>query len=120
MKKSIWFLVIPGIVIAMTIAALWYSHLPIPVATSSMEIVKQEASSGSYRLVDTEKLSHLYQPDLDHILLVDTRQEWEHRAGHIAGSANFPMEPTWWARLINRGALKTVLGQDKKKTIVFY
>ncbi len=110
----------PGIAVAMTLRALWYVHLPTSVATSTIETVKQEAAEGSYQLVDMEALSHLHQADLENILLVDTRQEWEHRAGHIAGSAHFPIEPTWWAQLLNRGALKALLGPDKKNTIVFY
>ena len=31
-------------------------------------------------------------------MLIDTRQDWEYRTGHIQGAINFPMEPTWWSR----------------------
>jgi rhodanese-related sulfurtransferase len=53
-------------------------------------------------------------------LLVDTRQEWEYRSGHIRGATNFPIEPTWWSRWRKAGALEAVLGPDKDRLIVFY
>jgi len=103
-----------------TLLVLWYSNLPVPLVASNMEQVEQEASNGGYRLIDMEALAKLYQSDREKILLVDTRQEWEHRAGHIAESVNFPLEPTWWARWQKKGDLKTFLGPDKGKPIVFY
>ncbi len=39
-------------------------------------------------------LSERYQKDAKSLLLVDTRQEWEYRTGHLKGAVNFPMEPT--------------------------
>jgi rhodanese-related sulfurtransferase len=53
-------------------------------------------------------------------MLIDTRQEWEYRAGHIAGALLFPMEPTWWARWRKAGALRELLGEDKDRLVVFY
>ncbi|MCP4369814.1 MAG: rhodanese-like domain-containing protein [Deltaproteobacteria bacterium] len=99
---------------------MWYCYLPVPVVASNMAQVKQEAQSGGYRLIDVETLSKLYQSNQKKILLVDTRQEWEYRAGHIAGSTIFPIEPTWWARWRKKGELKAFLGPDKEKSIVFY
>jgi rhodanese-related sulfurtransferase len=52
--------------------------------------------------------------------MVDTRQEWEYRTGHIKGALNFPMEPTGWARWRKKGALSKFLGPDKNQLIVFY
>ena len=111
---------IPLLAISATLLALWYNHRPIPVTQSNMGLVRQEAENGDYRLIDAERLRHLYQTEQENILLVDTRQEWEHRAGHIAGSLNFPIEPTWWDRWRRRGALKALLAPHKEKTIVFY
>ncbi|MBW1889665.1 MAG: rhodanese-like domain-containing protein [Deltaproteobacteria bacterium] len=110
----------PGIVVAVTIFVLWYSHLPVSIVASNMAQVEREAARGGYRLIDVETLSKRYQSARETILLVDTRQEWEHRTGHIAESVNFPMEPTWWARWQKKGALNVLLGPDKGKTIVFY
>ena len=74
------------------------------------------SSAGSPRPVRRDA----WQADREKILLVDTRQEWEHRAGHIAESVNFPLEPTWWAGWQKKGDLKTFLGPDKEKPIVFF
>ena len=103
-----------------TALALWYSQLPSPPADSSIEQVRAEAGSGGYRLVDTDTLWKWYQAEADRILLIDTRQDWEYRTGHIQGALNFSMEPTWWARWRERGALKEFLGDDKERKIVFY
>ena len=82
--------------------------------------VVAEAENGGYRLISTDALWKLYGEERDGLLLVDTRQEWEYRAGHIAGAVNFPMEPTWMARWRKKGDLKQFLGDDKKRPIVFY
>ena len=118
--NSIRSLLMPCFAVSITLLVLWYSHLPVPIVVSNMAQVELEAENGGYRLIDVETLSKLYQLNREKILLVDTRQEWEHRGGHIDGSVNFPMEPTWWARWQREGDLKTFLGSDKKKSIVFY
>jgi 3-mercaptopyruvate sulfurtransferase SseA len=110
----------PSLAVSVTLLALWYFHLPVPIVASSMAQVEQEAENGGYRLINVETLSKLYQSNRMKIVFIDTRQEWEHRAGHIDGSVNFPMEPTWWARLQRKGDLEVLLGPDEKKTIVFY
>ena len=118
--KSIRFLLIPIMAVSVALLVLWYIHLPVPIVASNMAQVELEAKNGGYRLIDVEALSKLYQADREKILLVDTRQEWEHRAGHIAGSVNFSMEPTWWDRWQRKGDLQTALGPQMDKPIVFY
>jgi len=113
-------ILLPGLAVSITFWALWYANAPAPVVAPSMERVEQEATDGGYRLIDVEALSELYQSNPKKLLMVDTRQEWEHRAGHIEQSVNFPMEPTWWSRWQRKGELKTFLGPDKNQTIVFY
>lgn len=60
--------------------------------------VLAEAKTGRYRLISTDDLWKHYSGNRDNLLLVDTRQEWEDRSGHMRGAVNFPMEPTWPAR----------------------
>jgi rhodanese-related sulfurtransferase len=79
-----------------------------------------EAKNGGCSLITTEELAVAYSKDPKAFLLVDARQEWEYRSGHIKGAVNFPMEPTWWARWRKGGSLKELLGSDKNRTIVFY
>ena len=118
--KSIRSILLPGFAVPITLLVLWYSHLPVSIVGSNMAQVKLEAENGGYRLIDVGTLSNLYQSGANKFLLVDTRQEWEYRAGHIAGSVNFPLEPTWWARWRRKGDLKKFLGPNEEKSIVFY
>ena len=118
--KSIRIVLLPGFAVTITFMVLWYSHLPAPLVETSLAQVEIEAQNGGYRLIDVATLSELHKSEPETVLLVDTRQEWEHRSGHIAESVNFPMEPTWWARWKKRGELKAFLGPEKGKTIVFY
>ena len=87
---------------------------------ASMADVQKEAEQGGYRLVTTEELREMIDRDPAGVLLVDTRQDWEYAAGHIAGAVSFPMEPTWLSRLTRRGELEQRLGPDKQRHIVFY
>jgi rhodanese-related sulfurtransferase len=82
--------------------------------------VLEEARQGGYRLIGTNELWQHYQANPQSLLLVDARQEWEYRTGHIKGAVNFPMEPTWWSRWRKKGALRKFLGPDKNRFIVFY
>jgi predicted sulfurtransferase len=106
--------------VCITLGILWYGHRPVILKKATHVDVLAEAQRGGYRLVSTEKLWELFSRDADKLLIVDTRQEWEFRTGHIKGALNFPMEPTWWARWRKASYLKAFLGADKDRTIVFY
>ena len=113
-------IILPAIVLSATIFVLWSLHRPAQVIDSSYEQVQQEAERGGYRLIDAESLWKLFETNRENILLVDTRQEWEHRAGHIDGSLNFSMETTWRARWQKKRSLERLLGPDRNKNLVFY
>ena len=105
---------------ALTLGVLWHLQRPIIVQEATWEDVKAEARSGGYRLITTEELAERYRQDPGKLLLVDTRQDWEYRTGHMKGAVNFPIEPTTWSRWRSRGALAKFLGPDKDRLIVFY
>lgn len=118
MKKT---LILTIAALALTWGVLWHSHRP-PAAppVSSWELVKAEAQAGGYRLISTAELADRYRRDPQGLLLVDTRQEWEYRTGHLQGAVNFPLEPTWWGRFRAQGPLAALLGPDKHRFLVFY
>ena len=118
--KAKRYIVLPAAAVSFTLLILWYAHRPATVVQSNMEQVRQEAERGGYRLIDVEHLSKQYRSNKEKLLLVDTRQQWEHRAGYIDGSVSFPMEPNWWARWQGKKDLLALLGPDKNKSIVFY
>jgi len=103
-----------------SLSVIWLSGPTSTPTTPTWETAVEEARRGGYRLLTTEELSHLYQSGAPGLLLVDTRQDWEHRTGHIQGSVNFSMEPTAWARWTARGNLERLLGPDKDRPVVFY
>ena len=106
--------------IAITAGALWYTNRSVTPKEATWEDVKNEAKQGGYQIINTEDLWKHYSKNPDSLLLVDARQEWEYRSGHIKGAVNFPMEPTWWSRRRKAADLKAFLGADKDRTIVFY
>ncbi len=108
------------IVICLTFTGFRIMNKPAVSTDVSWEDVVSEAVAGRYRLITTDELWETYTTTDTSLLLVDTRQEWEYRTGHIKGAVNFPMEPTWLSRWQNRGALKKFIGPDRQKTIVFY
>ena len=105
---------------ALTLSVLWYLNRPIIVKEATWEDVKAEAQSGGYRLITTEELADLYRQDAQKLLLVDTRQDWEYRTGHMKAAVNFPIEPSAWGRWRSQRALGNFLGPDKDRLIVFY
>ena len=106
--------------VLITLIALWYTNRPAPPRDVSWDDVLAESRQGDYQIISTDELWKLYKSDPESLLLIDTRQEWEYRTGHIKTSINFPMEPTWLSRWRKKSALGTVLGADKNRLIVFY
>ncbi len=104
----------------LTLGALWYVNRPVVVQEATVAQVQAEAERGGYRLINTAELAKLYQQPPANFLLVDTRQDWEYRSGHIKGAVNFPLEPTWWSRWRSQVRLATLLGPDKDRLVVFY
>jgi hypothetical protein len=113
-------ILLPVIAVALTSGTLWYTNRSLPPQRATWEDVFAEAKKGDYNIINNKELWELYRANPSNLLLVDTRQEWEYRAGHIKGALNFSMEPTWWARWRAKGALAKFLGPDKQRTIVFY
>lgn len=106
--------------VVITIGYLWICNRAIVPKEASWEDVEAEARRGGYQLIGTEDLWEHYKKGFQNLLLVDTRQEWEYRAGHIKGAVNFPFEPTWHSQWSKKGELGKFLGPDKNRFIVFY
>jgi 3-mercaptopyruvate sulfurtransferase SseA len=115
-KKTVFALV----AITITVGYLWHANRVVTPKAATWNDILAEAQQGGYRIIDTDALWNRYQKDPETLLLVDTRQEWEYRTGHIKGALNFPIEPTWLSRWRNKGALEKFLGPDKNRFIVFY
>ena len=115
-RKAILAIVAVGI----TMGAIWHTNRVVAPKTATWDDVRAEASQGGYQLISTDDLFRQYSSQSQSLLLVDTRQEWEYRTGHIKDAVNFPMEPTWLSRWRNKGALEKFLGPDKNLFIVFY
>ncbi len=112
--------IIAAVAVALTLGALWHTNRVIPPKEATWVDVRAEARRGGYRLITTDELSRQYTQNHESLMLVDTRQEWEYRTGHIKKAVSFPMEPTWLSRWRNRGALAKLLGPDKNRLLVFY
>jgi 3-mercaptopyruvate sulfurtransferase SseA len=108
------------IAVSLTIGFIWYDNRPVNPKKAHWDDVRAEAATGGYRLITTDQLWQQYNSNRESLLLVDTRQEWEYRSGHIQGAANFPMEPTWLSRWQKKGELEAFLGPDKNRLVVFY
>jgi 3-mercaptopyruvate sulfurtransferase SseA len=106
--------------VAITMGAVWHTHRVVVPKEATWDDVKTEAGEGGYRLISTDELFKKYSTKPEALLLVDTRQEWEYRTGHIKGALNFPIESTWLSRWLNKGALEKFLGPDKNRLLVFY
>lgn len=103
-----------------TVGFLWYTNRSVTPKTATHEDVVAEARAGGYQLINTNELKAVYDKHPEGLLLIDTRQDWEYRSGHIRGALNFPMEPTWLSRWKNKEALEKFLGPDRNRLIVFY
>jgi 3-mercaptopyruvate sulfurtransferase SseA len=106
--------------VALTVGALWFTSRAVTPKQATWDDVLAEAKAGAYKIITTEELSERYERDAGSLFLVDTRQEWEFRTGHIQGAVNFPIEPTAWSRWRKASALEALLGPDKDRTIIFY
>jgi 3-mercaptopyruvate sulfurtransferase SseA len=106
--------------IAITAGALWFTNRSVIPKEATWEDVQAETKQGGYHIINTEELWKRYNNNPDRLLLVDTRQEWEYRTGHIKGALNFPIEPTWLSRWRKKGDLEAFIGSDKDRFIVFY
>ena len=106
--------------IAITAGALWLTNRSVTPKEATWEDIQAEAKKGGYHIIHTERLWEIYSKNPDSLFLVDTRQEWEYRTGHIKGALNFPMEPTWLSRWRKKDDLEIFLGPDKDRLIVFY
>ena len=108
------------VAVLLTVGALWFTNRAVTPKQATWNDVSVEAKAGGYRIITTEELSERYQKDAKGFLMVDTRQEWEYRTGHLLGAVNFSMEPTSWSRWRRASSLETFLGPDKDRTIIFY
>ena len=107
------------VAVLLTIGALWLTNRAVTPKQATWDDVLAEAKAGGYKIITTEELSARYRNGAG-LLLVDTRQEWEYRTGHLKGAVIFPMEPTAWSRWRKASALETFLGPDKNRTVIFY
>jgi predicted sulfurtransferase len=108
------------VAVILTVGALWYGNRPVVVQEATQTQVQAEAQRGGYHLINTAVLAKLYRQTPANFLLVDTRQDWEYRSGHIKGAINFPMEPTKWSRWRSQARMTRLLGPDKDRLVVFY
>ena len=106
--------------VLLTVAALWCTNRAVTPAQATWDDVLAEAKNGGYQIITTDELSRRYQNNAERLLLVDTRQEWEFRTGHLQGAVNFSMEPTAWSRWSKASALESLLGPDRDRNIIFY
>lgn len=109
-----------ALALAVTAVAVWLTNGAVSPGEATWEDVVAEAKDGGYHLISTDHLWKKYTEERDRLLIVDTRQQWEYRTGHIKAAVNFPMEPTRFARWKNKGSLAALLGTDKDRPIVFY
>ena len=108
------------IAIIVTVGALWLTNRSVTPKESTWEDVVAEAEIGGYKLISSDELWERYRKNPIGLLVVDTRQEWEYRTGHIKGAVNFPIEPTWLSRWQKKEDLENLLGTDKNRAVVFY
>ncbi|MCP4578185.1 MAG: rhodanese-like domain-containing protein [Deltaproteobacteria bacterium] len=108
------------VVISIAVAALWFTNRAVTPKKATWDDVEAEAKIGGYKLIRTDELYELYSKSPESFIIVDTRQEWEYRSGHIKGAVNFPMEPTRLSRWRKKGNLDKCIGPDKERSVVFY
>ena len=118
--KFVRSILLPILVVLLAVGALWYTNRAVTPRTSTWAYVLDEAEKGGYGIISNKALWERYRSSPDKVFLVDARQEWEYRTGHIKGASSFPMEPTGWSRWRKQKPLEALLGPDKNRFIVFY
>jgi hypothetical protein len=113
-------LVFAVLAVALVIGVLWFTNRAVTPKVATWEDVLQEAKLGGYRIIRTDEIWERVQKNPQDLVLVDTRQEWEFRTGHLIGAMNFSMEPTAWSRWRKQKEMEIFLGPDKNRSIVFY
>jgi len=108
------------VAVVLTVGVLWFTSRAVTPKQATWDDVLAEGKTGGYKIITTDELAERYQHDANRLLLVDTRQEWEYRTGHLKGAVNFPIEPTTWARWRKASALESLLGPDQDRTVIFY
>lgn len=106
--------------VLLTVGALWLTNRAVTPRQATWDDVLAEGKAGGYKIITTDELSDRCRKEASSLLLVDTRQEWEFRTGHLTGAVNFPIEPTWWSRWRKASALETLLGPNRDRTVIFY
>jgi hypothetical protein len=106
--------------VMLTVGSLWLTNRAVTPKQATWDDVLGESIDGGYKIITTDELIERYQKEASTLLLVDTRQEWEYRTGHMAGAMSFPMEPTWWSRWRKAPALEALLGPNKDRAVIFY
>jgi hypothetical protein len=99
--KNIRVTILAVLAMAATVGVLWLTNNSVTPREATWADVVAEAESGGYRLISTDELWQRYSRTPKSLLLVDTRQEWEYRTGHIRGRSTFP-----WSRPGSRGGAK--------------
>ena len=74
------------ITVSLTLGYIWYGNRTVAPETAVWDDVRAEALADGYRLISTDDLWPQYEADPESLFLVDTRQEWEYRSGHIEGA----------------------------------
>ena len=120
MTNNLRTILLPTLAVILTTVVVWYQHLSGQPRMASWNETLREAQKGGYQIIGTEQLWDLFRNQPDQILVVDVRQKWEYRTGYIKNAINFPMEPSWWARLTKRSDLRALLGPDINRKIIFY
>lgn len=115
--KRVLFMVLGA---ALVVGFLWTTSRAVTPRSATWQDVQAEAEAGEYRLITTDELWDQYSKDPEGTLLVDAREEWDHRKGHIQSSINFPMRSTSFSRKQRADALAAVLGPDKDMFVAFY
>jgi len=82
------------IAVFVTVGALWFTNRAVTPKQATWDDILAEGKDGGYRIITTDDLAYRYKKDGGNLVLIDTRQEWEYRTGHLRGAINFPMEPT--------------------------